>query len=53
VQSTSSSTTANLFRIGGNQYVFNLDTSPYTPGTFFITVFGDGVSPQTTSFVLQ
>ncbi len=53
VQSTAGSTTGDLFRIGGNQYVFNLDTKNYTAGHFFITVWGDGIGPQPTDFFLQ
>jgi len=45
VQSTSAATTGNLFRYdGAGQYIFNLDTSGLTVGTYQLQVdMGDGV----------
>jgi hypothetical protein len=43
VESTSAATTGNLFRFENGYYVFNLDTSGMTPGTYQLQIdMGDG-----------
>jgi sugar lactone lactonase YvrE len=53
VQSSSSSNTLNFFRIGGHQYVYNLDTSKLTPGSYVMTIWGSAFSPISVPFRLQ
>jgi len=44
VESTSAATTGNLFRFDNGYYVFNLNTSGMTPGTYQLQIdMGDGV----------
>jgi endonuclease G len=44
VQSTSSATTDNLFHFADGQYVYNLNTSGMSPGTYQLQIdMGDGV----------
>ena len=43
--STAASTTGNLFRLADNQYIFNLSTKGFDPGTYQITAkLNDGAS---------